>query len=729
MRPPPTPELAPLYEALFEHGADGVFIGRPDGTIVRANPAACRLLGGTEAEIVAGGRARVVVQDAALEALLEQRRAHGVARGSLRYRRLDGTTFPVEITSALATDARGETFAYTIFRDVSEREVAARALAERDALVRAVFESIPDPLFVKDRESRWRLANPATLGVVERTEAQVIGRTDAEILGDARFAQAVRENDRRVIATGRPSVVEEVVPTPRGERLFVSTKVPFRDADGAIIGVIGHASDVTARRRAVELEALQRAIAHLPIGVVVVRLGDDGVTVVLAQNAAHAAIVGEELRRSTPLTRSGCELFLPDRRTTLAPGEWPGARAARMREPVNDLEIHVRRADGSWRVVSVSATPVDVGAADGERRAIVVLLDVTAQHEAAAQLRVSEAKFHALFEEAADACFVHDFEGRFREVNRRACESLGYGRDELLARGVADVEPALDLAWARLRWPDLEVGKPFTLHAMHRRKDGTTFPAELRLTRVGLRGESMIMALVRDATAQRSERERLRALTARVQAAREEEQARIARDLHDDLGQVLTALQLELQGAEELVERLPPSADAGAISDRLVAATELARATIGVVQRLTQDLKPTTLERLGLEAGLRQELRRFAERSGLEVTATLRVGREPPADVATALFRITQEALTNVARHAAARRVDVHLSGDDATLVLEVSDDGRGLPPGPHDASHLGLLGIHERARALGGEASVSRGAAGGTTVSVSVPRAAEGSA
>jgi PAS domain S-box-containing protein len=124
----------------------------------------------------------------------------------------------------------------------------------------------------------------------------------------------------------------------------------------------------------------------------------------------------------------------------------------------------------------------------------------SAARRATRALAVSEAKFQALVEEAADAFFLHDLEGRFHEVNRRACESLGYTRDELLTMRVTDVEQDFDLEAAQREWRKIQPGQPFTLGGHQRRKDGSVFPVEVRFARVDLGGEPFLMGMVRDVT-------------------------------------------------------------------------------------------------------------------------------------------------------------------------------------------------------------------------------------
>lgn len=218
--------------------------------------------------------------------------------------------------------------------------------------------------------------------------------------------------------------------------------------------------------------------------------------------------------------------------------------------------------------------------------------------------------------------------------------------------------------------------------------------------------------------------EQLRALSARQATLREEERTRIAREIHDELGQLLTGLKMDLHCAEDLVSDLN-DARLNPLLDKLVAITELADSTILTVQRIASELRPGVLDRLGLVMALHHEATQFERRSGLR--CTLQLPQEEPSlspEVATAFFRIFQEALTNTARHASAGRVQAAFRPEARHWVLEVQDDGRGLTESEAGNPHsLGLLGMQERARLLDGTVTFGRAPAGGTVVTVRLPR------
>lgn len=220
---------------------------------------------------------------------------------------------------------------------------------------------------------------------------------------------------------------------------------------------------------------------------------------------------------------------------------------------------------------------------------------------------------------------------------------------------------------------------------------------------------------------QRGSFEQLRVLAARIQTTREEERARVAREIHDELGQALTAIKIDLSAL------LPNAATGpGPGWQRQQAIFRLLDEAIRSVQRIATDLRPGVLDDLGLVAAVEWLVEEFQGRTGVEGHVNL-----PNADLAvdaeraTALFRILQEALTNVARHARATRVIVRLTEEDGDLRLEVRDNGGGIAQERLAAGRsLGVLGMRERAMMLGGEFSIGGTPENGTTVTVRIPQA-----
>jgi signal transduction histidine kinase len=213
----------------------------------------------------------------------------------------------------------------------------------------------------------------------------------------------------------------------------------------------------------------------------------------------------------------------------------------------------------------------------------------------------------------------------------------------------------------------------------------------------------------------------LRQLAARLQAAREEERAQVARELHDELGQTLTALKLDIsRTVAALVEqRLTPS-----IIDRVQSLVGLSDIALAIVKRIATRLRPPILDHLGLAEAMHWEALAFKARTGLRCQVRRNKTRTNlTGDQQTALFRIFQEALTNIVRHAGASAVQVTLVERDNLFELQIRDNGRGITDvEASNPNSIGLLGMRERAALVGGRFAVSGARGKGTIVSVQVP-------
>ena len=215
-------------------------------------------------------------------------------------------------------------------------------------------------------------------------------------------------------------------------------------------------------------------------------------------------------------------------------------------------------------------------------------------------------------------------------------------------------------------------------------------------------------------------REQLRALAARLETIREEERTRIARELHDELGQALTGLKLDLAWIERRLSRHTQAE----LFDRCANLLGRLDDVMVSVRRIVTELRPSVLDQLGLAEAIEWQAQEFAARTGLALDLDMECSAPSPmGGVASAVFRMLQEALTNVARHAQASRIRVTLRIDEASLALDVTDDGRGITADELRGAHsLGLLGLRERAIAWGGHVTIAPAATSGTTVSLRIP-------
>ena len=222
-------------------------------------------------------------------------------------------------------------------------------------------------------------------------------------------------------------------------------------------------------------------------------------------------------------------------------------------------------------------------------------------------------------------------------------------------------------------------------------------------------------------------RRQLRALTAKVQTGREEERANVAREIHDELGQILTALKINLDWLEQKLEASSADKSLNPLLERVVETAEMTDSAIKTVQRIATDRRPADLDQLGLAEALREEAQRFEKRTGIPCDLQAPAERVNLArDGVTTIFRVFQEALTNVARHAQATRCRITLQATPEAVLLEVEDDGKGIATDvTGDGGSLGLLGMRERAAMLGGEVTIAPISPKGTRVTLRLPAVA----
>jgi PAS domain S-box-containing protein len=256
-------------------------------------------------------------------------------------------------------------------------------------------------------------------------------------------------------------------------------------------------------------------------------------------------------------------------------------------------------------------------------------------------------------------------------------------------------------------------------------RDGKVQTTSVSADLIDVEGEHCLLTVAMDITDRkevedkaRRSRAELRALAGRLLLVREEERTRIAREIHDELGQALTGLKIDLSFLKRHVEDRPE------VSESVQSIVDRIDGTMDSVRRIATDLRPSVLDHLGLEAAIEWQVQEFQRRTGVATTVRVESSGAAIDDVrATALFRMLQETLTNVARHAGAANVTVSFTVGKVDLALEVRDDGRGIDPAEVAGGRsLGLVGLRERAIACGGKVSIEGTPGQGTRVTIRLP-------
>jgi PAS domain S-box-containing protein len=435
----------------------------------------------------------------------------------------------------------------------------------------------------------------------------------------------------------------------------------------------------------------------------------------IAANRAYREIVGyseEELRATTYLDLT----YEEDRplNAVLA----ADVRAGRL--PYFQLEKRYRRKDGQPVWVRVTASTSPEGEA-GPRFGIAIVEDITERKQSEAKLREYEKVVQGLQEMIG----VVGRDYRYVIANQTYLNYQGLTQEQVVGHLVSEVvgqdlfervvKSKMDECFqGKIVKYELAVAYP---NRGLRDLIATYFPIE------GPAGVDRIAIVLQDITdrkraegeLQRSFQE-LHALTARLESIREEERTTLARELHDRLGQALTAIRIDLAALRTIPGRKEQL-------QRIDAISGLVEETIHVVRRISTGLRPGILDDLGLAATVEWAAEEFQARTGIVCQVAAETNPAIDPERATALYRIFQEALTNIARHAGATQVTIGLVQNDSYLSLEVRDNGRGIAAEQLSASgSLGILGMRERAMLLGGEFTIAGDPLRGTTLRVRIP-------
>ena len=395
--------------------------------------------------------------------------------------------------------------------------------------------------------------------------------------------------------------------------------------------------------------------------------------------------------------------------------------------PVRE-ESHVRK-DGSVFPVFINVSEVKDDSGKIVCR-VVNVQDITRLKETESALAASEARFHAMTNNVPGMVFQYRLDGskgRFSYASEGAAAICGLSPSHLVgdsnafmalfseadrttfiaardhsaaALCVWNWEGRILLSGNHLKWINLRA-TPRRVENGSLSWDGVLF----NITDSKLKEEEL-----------RWSRETLGQLSAHRDSVREEERKSIAREIHDELGQALTALKIDV---DWLSRKLPEEAG---VDGKLRSMSKILAGTVDSVRRIAENLRPGMLDDLGLAAAIEWQVEQFGERTGIDCELVMNRDEFDLDDrLATCIFRIIQEALTNVARHAGADRVEVSLVEENGEIELEVSDNGRGFHESPKKGSY-GLLGMKERVKMLGGEVAVSGSPGKGASVRVRLP-------
>ncbi|MBN1269329.1 MAG: PAS domain S-box protein [Kiritimatiellae bacterium] len=740
----------------IEHSADAVVWATPEGRFVYVNDAACRLAGYSREELL-----KMTVADLDVNAtpdletmFWDELRRAGHAYHETTVKARDGRLIPVDVMASHLSFGDQE-LNCSFVRDITARKTAEQKQEALTAGLRAVVHIADELIGCESVDALCRRAVELAREKLGIERCSIFLRDGGVLRGAyGTNLQGHTTDERSCALPDGPDWERLFVPAQNGDPRWILRNKPLANWTGRAMEPAGGGWNACtpisqARQPLSALFFNDAAISGAPFDPVkqeLVAILCSTLADIIERKKAESALRQSEERfremaellpetvfevdtngRLTFANRTAFEMFGYDQaeferglsamdmfRAEDRARLLDNLRAVMAGERVRGQEYCAQRKDGrTFPVVAYSTRIVRDGKAAGVRG---FLIDVTARKDMENALRDSVANFKALAENAIDGILILGENGLHVYANTRAVEITGYSADELRQMGLADLAhpdevPKL-LAQAEARLGGAEA--PSRYETVIVTRDGRNLPVEVSATRTLWQGRPAGMAIIQDITARRLIEDERRSFAARLMEVQEEERKEISAVLHDHLGQLLTLANLELS------EPARKGAKPGA---RIEAAKQRIDEALAAVRDMAISLRPPLLDDLGLEAALETLTEEFGDRSGLRIRLD-RKGSLPALDAQTktCLYRVLQEALTNVAKHARATQVVVNLRAEDGDIILEVADNGIGLAE-PPDSSHkgMGLVGMRERIERLGGSLAVIGGTGRGAHIVVRI--------
>ncbi len=607
---------------------------------------------------------------------------------------------------------------YLLNQEFSNRKIIAQQLSdlnttlevkvkEQTTTLVSIFDRISDGFVALDKNWKYTYVNKKAGEIARRDPKKVIGKKAMEVFPEFINTSSYKVY-REAMENQHPAFHEEYFDFLK--RWVESSVYPSEN------GLTIFFRDITAQKKAdqqkKELQLRFESIFNSTHDAIV--LADNSLHLVQC-NPAACEILGYSQKE---LTGFGVkDIVMDDQQAFVLEELWPELQ----KRPKLEGSVLLKRKDAQGIICHFKAKANILPGLH-----LAVFSDVTSQKKAETHLQESEKKYRYLFENNPMPMWLVDVDSlRFIDVNEASINHYGYSKHEFMNLRVTDIVLAME------RNPDETIYRPYQAGDLykgiwrHRLKDGNQISVEKISHSVNLGRRNAKMVLIKDITEQIKAEEnlqlsnrQLKELTEYLNQVREEERTRIAREIHDELGQQLTGLKMDAAWISKNASRYDMP-----LQDKIKEMMMLTDETISTIRRIAADLRPGILDDFGLVAALEWQSKEFEKRTSIQCSINssaedLNVGY----DLSTNLFRIYQEALTNVARHAQATAISASIEKKNQHLILKIQDNGNGFDINNIAASSFGLLGMKERARIINSHLKITSEMGKGTTIFIEAP-------
>jgi PAS domain S-box-containing protein len=590
--------------------------------------------------------------------------------------------------------------------------------------LRLFAETTNDGVWITDQDVKIIFGNETIAALTGYSGDAFLGRTIFDFIteGCRSRAESLFKGDQ----TNLPRGVKLSLQTKDGSTLSVLSKsAPFSDEHGRLVGFLFMLTDIQAEQALRENRTRIRELyENMPLGYQ--SLDAEGRFVDV--NQTWLDMFG--YRREEVIGKAFVDFLPPDQRELFQ------ERFARFKQrgEVRGVEFELLHKDGSYHVITCDGRiGYDHDVTFGRTHCIIK--DITARVRAEQALQETNARMHTVLSTIPAFVFMKDKDMNYISANQAFCDQVGVPLDQIEGKSDYDLFSAEEAR--EYRQNDLfilETGQPLInqLETLTDKNGRTQWVLTNKRPVFNPEGEiTSIVGITMDITERKQIESKLKEresdyqrLVRHLQKAREKERSIIAREIHDGVGQALTALKFDLDWLEK---RINP--DQGALAEKITATTALVDETIDLVRSVSASLRPGMLDDLGLVDALEWQLEGLARRTGLDCQLCANGDRfDLPSALETDLFRIAQEALTNIARHARAEHVILELNVTPEGVEMVIQDDGRGIKAEEiSKADSFGLLSMRERVRNWGGKIWIEGDEETGTTITVRIVRSTPG--
>lgn len=609
-----------------------------------------------------------------------------------------------------------------VAREITEHKRAEETLKESEKRNRIIAEMVSDYAYI------FLVTPTGELTGEWMTESftKVFGYTLEELRTRGGWQSLVYPEDLPVaqahamkVASGEPDICEMRWMTARGEIRWLRdyAKPIFDEMGKRVVRIYGASQDITERKRAEEKlresEVLFRSlIANSADGIVLFK--EHGV--ISFASPSTEKILGYSNDES--VGRSVFEFIHPKDQVSV---KRKLLELLRHPETPVQIEVRLRHKNGSWRCLEGTLT--NLFHVPSVKAIVNNFRDITERKRTEEAHHRSEEKFSIIFKKGPYAAALVNVSDRvIEDVNEEHERLFELSREEFVGKTPEMLNMVID-AEQRKRIADLTREHGFVANEQLtiQLRSGKKIDILLNVNSVQIDGKTYLLTIAKDITEINRKEEQLRALTAHLQTAIEQERARIAREIHDDIGQIFTAIKMDLSLLLRTLQAVKEKKMKKAVTEEIHALIGLLDRGVQSIRKIVRDLRPETLETMGLLAGIEWQAKEFTKRTKIDVSLSL-PKKEPELNQqqTVALFRVVQEVLTNAARHADATKVKIHLTIEPSELLLMIEDNGKGISEEDiNRPGSFGLIAMRERIHSMGGEITISGRPGKGTRVEV----------